>query len=249
MKRLRFYFDHSLVGYFLRRAKEKWIIPLEDVACFNYHGVNLRLDCLPKEMQQVIRAGSYECSEIDILPGFISSEDKVLEIGGAIGFIGLYCRKIIGVHDLVSVEPNPKTLAFLRHNYELNGLSPSVIEAAMAVSDGPVKLQISDMFWCDSLFLKDGMPESNVITVEGLSFLSIVQRSGIQFNTLIIDIEGGEQYLQIDQLPNSVSKVLIEIHPDLIGVRQAYKVLESLIRSGFEVQNRFLNAWALKRNI
>jgi len=173
----------------------------------------------------------------------------VLEIGGAIGFIGLYCRKIVGVKSLISVEPNPKTLSYLRRNYELNGFTPSIIEAALAITDGPVQFQTSDMFWADSLISKTDILTLKTITVEGLSFTSIVKRAGIQFNTLIIDIEGAEQYLPLDLLPDYVTKVLIEIHPDMIGIPQAYNVLETLIRLGFNVQGHCLNAWSLKRNM
>jgi FkbM family methyltransferase len=200
-------------------------------------------------MQEIICRGAYEISEMKILPGFISSKDTVLEIGGAIGFIGLYCRKVVGVKDCVSVEPNPTTLRYLRRNYDLNGFKPSVIEAALSETDGPVPFQTSDMFWVDSLLSRSDAPATKTITVEGLSFASIVKRAGIHFNTVIIDIEGGEQFLPIQLLPASVEKVLIEIHPELIGPRQAYKVIESLVRSGFEMQDHFANAWALKRTL
>jgi FkbM family methyltransferase len=246
MNTLSFYFDHSLLGYFFQRTKKRWFTP--PAAQVNHYGVNLQVDCLPKEMQEVIHFGDYEGAEMKILPGFISSEDKILEIGGAIGFIGLYCRKIVGVKDLISVEPNPKTLSYLRQNYELNGFTPSIIEAAMTAIDGPVQFQTSDMFWSDSLIPKPGTVATQIITVEGLSFANILKRAGVQFNTLIIDIEGGEQYLSLNLLPGHVTKVLIEIHPDIIGVRQAYNILEILICSGFKVQGHYWNAWALKRS-
>ena len=201
-------------------------------------------------MQEVVRLGHYENHELHILRELISSEDKVLEIGGAIGFIGLYCQKIVGVKQLVSVEPNPKTLSYLRQNYNLNGLKPSVIEAALAVTDGPIQFQVSDMFWTDSLISQGGATtntSAQLITVEGLSFETIIKRAGIQFNVLIIDIEGGEQHFPVEAIPHYVDKVLIELHPDAIGFRAAYKVLEALIRSGFELQNSALHAWSLKR--
>jgi FkbM family methyltransferase len=244
MSRIRFYFDHSLAGYFLRRAREKWFTrPPQRV---NHHGVTLQVDCLPQEMQGILLAGRYECAEVALIPGFITAEDKVLEIGGAIGFLGLYCRKIAGVKEFVSVEPNPKTIAYLRSNYELNGIKPVLIEAALAAADGPVQLQISNLFWTDSLVSKADQSTGQPITVAGLSFASLVERAGLQFNTLIIDIEGGEKYIAFSDLPEAVTKVLIEIHPEIIGM-EAYKVLETLIRSGFSVQGHSWNTWSLQR--
>jgi FkbM family methyltransferase len=245
MKRLIFYYNHSLFGYFIRRVKEKWFTPIPSQV--NHFGVKLQVDCLPKGMQEVLRAGNYESSEMKILPEFVSSDDKVLEIGGAIGFIGLYCRKMVGIKDLVSVEPNPKTISYLRRNYELNGFTPSIIEGALSVTDGPVQLQTSDIFWADSLVLKASTPTDQIITVDGFSFASIIKRTSFQFNVLIIDIEGAEQFLPVENIPHFVAKVLIEIHPEIIGVRHAYKILEFLLRSGFVVECHYFNAWALRR--
>lgn len=255
MNRLRFYYNHSLIGYFFRRSKEKWFTPPPlppppPSAQTNHSGIILQVDCLPAGMQEVVRLGHYERHELHILRELISPEDKVLEIGGAIGFIGLYCRKIIGVKELVSVEPNPKTLAYLRHNYALNDLKPSVIEAALTIADGPIQFQVSEMFWTDSLAPQNPTATDasvQLITVAGLSFQSLIQRAGIQFNTLIIDIEGGEEHFPVEGIPDYVTKVLIELHPDAIGFRPAYQILERLIRSGFDIQNGALHAWALKR--
>jgi FkbM family methyltransferase len=249
MNRLQFYFEHSLAGFFCRRAKEKWFTPPPSMrpTQLDYHGVLLQLDCLPEGMQNVLLAGGYEAPEVKILPTLISSSDRVLEIGAAIGFVGLFCRKVIKVNQLVSVEPNPKTLVYLRRNYELNGLEPTVIEAALAVTDGPVSFHVTDMFWTDSLISSSVTTDSKPITVHGLTFKSLVETSGIKFNAMIIDVEGGEQFLPINFIPDDFNKILIEIHPDIIGMRPAYNVLEALMRSGFQVQNHNHNTWALVR--
>src|SRR5450631_3573581 len=101
MNNLRFYFEHSLIGYSLRRAKQKWFTSIP--AQVNHYGVSLQVDCLSEGMQKMILYGNYEFPEIKVLPSLISSSDQVLEIGAAIGFVGLYCRKISKVKDLVSV--------------------------------------------------------------------------------------------------------------------------------------------------
>lgn len=245
MINLKFYYEHSLLGYFLRRAKEKWFIRLPKQ--FNLSGVELRLDCLPREMQKVVFSGVYECSEIKAIGGFLTKEDKVLEIGGAIGFVGLYCRKVAGVGELVSVEPNPTTISYLRRNYELNGLVPTVVEGALAATDGPVQFQTSDLFYGDSLAATRNQAGSKMITVEGVSFATLVRRVGLAFTTLIIDIEGGEQFLPVSQIPDHVTKVIIELHPEFIGAPAAFRVLGDLMRAGFDVQSQYSNVWALQR--
>ncbi|MGC9942574.1 MAG: FkbM family methyltransferase [Verrucomicrobiota bacterium] len=245
MHSLQYYYEHSLVRHFCRRAKEKW---LPYPARCDFHGVTIQMDVLPRGMQQLLLDGNYEKDELILVPDLVTASDQVMEIGAAIGLVGLYCRKIIKVRNLVSVEPNPKTIANLRRNYELNGLTPNIIEAALTQRDGPVPFHTADMFWGDSLISVTGNGNQKTITVEGQTFPSLVRRAGFEFNTLIIDIEGAEQYIAIDSIPDHVNKILVEIHPNVIGVRKAYGVLESLIRSGFVVGGRSENCWSLVRN-
>jgi FkbM family methyltransferase len=245
MRSLQYYYEHSLVGHFCRRAREKW---LPYPAKCDFHGVTLQMDCLPRGMQQILLDGEYEKDELIILPELVTATDQVMEIGAAIGLVGLYCRKVIKVKNLVSVEPNPKTIANLCRNYELNGLKPNIIEAALTEADGPVPFHTADLFWGDSLISVTGNGKQTTITVEGLSFPSLVRRAGFEFNVLIVDIEGAEQYIPISSIPGHVNKILIEIHPNVIGVRKAYGVLESLIHAGFIVQGQSKNCWSLVRS-
>ena len=256
MSRIRFYFDHSLIGYFSRRAKEKWFsspVPAEPpkplAEDIEYHGVKIKIGCLPKEMQKVFEGDYYETSEINLLTKFVSAGDRVLEIGAALGFVGLYCRKVLKVDKLVSVEPNPRTIAYLKKNYELNGLEPVLICAALAEHDGPVQLQVSDMFWEDSLASKNDGTAGECISVEGLSFEGLVRRANFSFNTLVIDCEGAEQFIPFKTIPDGIEKVVIELHPQMIGARAAYKVLADLIRLGFDVQGQDNYVWALSRTV
>jgi FkbM family methyltransferase len=231
MNRFEFYYKHSLLAFFIQRAQAKWFPP----AKLDVEGVTLQLDCLPAQMRYVILSGAYECNEMTILPSFIQESDQVLEIGSAIGFLGLYCQKVLKVKRLVGVEPNPVTLEYLRRNYALNNIKPNIIEAAIAAKDGPVTFHTTDMFWTDSLATQSNNPSPKHITVEGLSFTSILRRAGPGFNTLIIDVEGAEEYIPFDSIPSEVNKILIEIHPEVTGGRKAFGILEILIRSGFTI--------------
>jgi FkbM family methyltransferase len=247
MNRLRFYYHHSLAAYFIRRAKEKWLLKYSP-AQLELSGVTLQLDCLPEGMRNVLLAGYYEAAEMTILPSLISADDQVLEIGSAIGFLGLYCQKVLKIKTFVGVEPNPVTLGYLRKNYALNGITPRVIEAAIAGSDGSISFKTSEMFWVDSLLERPDSSAPKAITVEGLTFASILKRAGAGFNALIIDVEGGEQYIPFDSLPATINKVLVEIHPQILGSRKAYGILEALICSGFRIKNHQHDSWGLIRD-
>jgi FkbM family methyltransferase len=243
----RFYFEKSLIGYFFNRFRRNWNVDDDFPSVFEYHGVRIDLSILPAGMRSVILSGNYELPEIQLVTGFIEPKDRILEIGSALGFVGLHCKVVVGVSEVICVEPNPKTLVYLERNYELNGMMPTVVSAALSSSNGPLKFYVSDMFWCDSSNKREDVSNPREISVDGLTFEAIVKKTRSDFNTLIIDIEGGEQYLPLDEIPTSVDKILIELHPEVIGNRPSYLILETLIRSGFHVHGRAHNTWALKR--
>ena len=246
MNSWRFYFHHSLIGYFYKRIREKYF-PAAVPKQIKYKNVILSLESLHPSMQSVILAGNYEACESHLLPMLISPSDTILEIGGAIGFISLFCVKNLGITNIITVEPNPKTAAQLEANFTINGVTPHLIEGALAPTDGPMQFKTSDMFWSDSLCSSETSESDNYITVQGITFQSLVKQAGIEFNVLIMDVEGAEKFLPLSDIPKHVDKILIEIHPRMIGVREAYNVLESLIHLGFHINGHAGDVWALKR--
>ncbi len=73
----------------------------------------------------------YECNDARLCRRFISPSDRVLELGTAIGFLALYCRKIIGVEQITLVEANPNLLPLIAENFALNELEvPQLLNVA-----------------------------------------------------------------------------------------------------------------------
>jgi hypothetical protein len=54
-------------------------------------------------------------------------------------------------------------------------------------------------------------------------------------NTLIIDIEGAEQFIDFQRVPEEISKIIIELHPGVMGQEVMYNIVATLIRLGFRV--------------
>lgn len=233
----------------LRGSSPKDTAVQDPIREIDYHGVTLHIENLPAEMRQKIVKGAYETNEIMLLPNLISTEDKVLEIGSAIGFISLYCKKVLGVKTLVTVEANPETIKHLKRNYELNDASPNLIAAALSPEDRTIDFFVSPMFWTDSLVSNSSNNKKTAIKVRGVTFESLINNCGINPTAIIIDIEGAEQYITLDHIPPTVSKILIETHAKFIGIRKAYSVLENLIKRGFWIEGHVANCWALKRSI
>ena len=139
----------SLWNDFRLRWYFKFTLPAKTRALL--HGVNLDISMLSPMMKNNILEGRYEYQERKLANRCLKPQDVVLELGGAIGFIGLFCRKVIGVAHHLTVEANPKTIELLKRNYRLNDMTPDVVHAAAAAADGEITLDVGGEFWENSV--------------------------------------------------------------------------------------------------
>lgn len=70
---------------------------------------------------------------------------RIVDLGGHVGFFGLYMRGLFPTANVVSFEPDPRNAVVLRHCVEANGLAETwrVIEACAATSDGTAEFSSS----------------------------------------------------------------------------------------------------------
>ncbi len=208
-------------------------------------GIRLDVSRLSPLMKNHIRTSRYEVQERLLAQRHLTRDDVVLELGGAIGFIGLFCRKVIGVRLHLSVEANPGTLEELKRNYALNGLKPNVIHAAAAAQDGVLELDVGGEFWENSLVSAEGAAKT--ITVPARSLRSLVEAMPEAPTVLICDIEGAEAYLDFQSLPGSVRKIIIELHPSVTGEAAVARILGEFGALGFRQIGREGDTWMLAR--
>src|ERR1041384_4020964 len=131
-------FEKSLVHYLLQefevRYRFKYVLPkLQEITL---EGLKFDVAGLSCKIRNRLLSGAYESQEKEMCLDFLNGKDSVLEIGGAIGFIGLICQKKIGIRKYWTFEANPTTYEILKRNYELNGLAPRVWNMALAHADG-----------------------------------------------------------------------------------------------------------------
>ena len=211
------------------------------------HGVRLDLRDISFQMKKALTAGKYEEAEILLCGQVLAPEDKVIEIGSAIGFLGLFAVKRLGLSPFFSVEANPATARILTGNYALNGVNPSLLVAALADHDQPVQLTVTEDFWANSISTNLRETPGETVTVSGYRLESIFAKAPFPPNTLIVDVEGAETCLQSETIPQSVKKLIIEMHPAIIGTTKTFEILKHLLNQGFEVKATFDTSYALIR--
>ena len=238
MRTLKFLFSKTLLSYLwqeaLVRYRFKYVLP--KITETQLDGIRLDMSKLSLRVRNRLLMGIYEAHEKQLCHEFLTSKDSVLEIGGAIGFIGLFCQKKIGIKDYSIFEANPDTLAILRANYELNGLRPAAWNLALAPFDGEVDLEVASDFWENSIVPRGaGANVGNTVRVPCAVFSSMIRHVSHPFNVLIIDVEGAEQFIDLDDIPEEVNKVIIELHPTALGPATTYQLIAGLMQRGFQV--------------
>jgi len=197
-------------------------------------GVKLDVSTLSPVMKNNLLEGRYEVQERTLAQEFLTAEDAVLEVGGAIGFIGLFCQTRLGISRYTTVEANPGTVEMLKRNYVLNGRTPAVLNLALAAEDGEVTLNIGNEFWENSLVA--GANSGRSVRVPAASLETLTRRLGYAPTALIIDIEGAEQFVNFAQVPRSVRKIIMELHPHVTGFAKTYQIIADLLGLGFHVE-------------
>jgi FkbM family methyltransferase len=215
------------------RTRWRFKFTLPGIKRVTLEGIQLEVTALSPLMKNNLLLGRYEVQERRLAQYALTAGDAVLEIGGAIGFIGLFCQLRLGITRYTTVEANPHTAALLRKNYELNGRSPALWNLALAGEDGEITLNIGGEFWENSVV--KAASGGQTVRVPAASLATLVGRLDYPPTALIMDIEGAEQYVDFRQLPASVKKIIMELHPHLSGHAQTYRIVADLVNLGFQV--------------
>jgi FkbM family methyltransferase len=189
-----------------------------------------------QNIQNAILEGTYEGSERGVLPYLLEQGDRVLEVGSAIGVLGLTSASIIGAENVIGFEANPKLVADAKQNFALNNVDISVNAAVLQnriIWGGPgshLPFYVTEEFWGSSLQNPSGAVE--VIQVPTLCFEE--QIAAFRANVLVCDIEGGEIELLEQADLTGIDKILMEIHY-WAGRESVNRLLRKLIMTGFSI--------------
>jgi FkbM family methyltransferase len=179
-------------------------------------GVVLPLDRqISPALRRRILTGTYESHELTIVKDTLESTDTVLECGAGIGLLATYCARQLGSDRVTTFEANPQLHALISHTFQLNAVSPRLIIGAIGASHGYADFFIRYNFWASSSHVGRAKGSKQTITVPVCPLHDAVVRCKPTY--LFIDIEGAEADLAgCSDLPG-VTKLMAEVHPELIG--------------------------------
>lgn len=203
-------------------------------------GIRIRLGShLSARMARELVFGAYEVPERKLLANAIQPNDVVLELGAGLGVIATFCAlRTDGTH-VHCYEANPALIPVIEETFRLNGCNASLHNAVLGHTAGQMEFFIEHDFWSSSTVRRSASSKRILVTVE--NFSQVVET--LAPTLLIIDIEGGEASLldEFSHLPNSVQRVLIELHPQVIGPETVSKIRNTFVAAGFSPVEQLAN--------
>jgi FkbM family methyltransferase len=203
--------------------------------------VPIRGSLLSPRMRRHLMRGGYERAERKLLSRLIQPGDSVIELGASMGIVSSLLAKKVGLSgEVVAVEPNHLLHPHFERQLAVNGVQATLVRVlGCPLWDGPVPEEVSRQKFAaveNSLSGRAAGAEGDA--VPWLTLKEIAARAKIAAPTaIVIDVEGGEQVWcdHAPGFPESVRKIIVEIHPHLIGEVESGGCVQALVREGFSI--------------
>ena len=171
----------------------------------------------------------YEGDEMKLISRYLESDDSVLELGGCLGVIScLINKKLNKPKNHVVFEISPINFEYLKKNKLANGCKFKCVNGLISLNND-VFFDESNNFLSGKKDNSNGKRVQNIINPNNLSIFNI------QFNVLVMDIEGGEIDIlnEINLAP--FNKIIYENHLShgFISKKEFDLIEEKLVNCGF----------------
>jgi FkbM family methyltransferase len=168
---------------------------------------------------------TYELPERTLAKRYLPPTARVLELGGCIGVVSCTINRILterAAH--VVVEANPHLIPVLTQNRHVNGAGFKIEQCVVSRKSSALLSIAANM---DSSRLGE-----NGVPIKTMKLEELEHRYGMAFDTLVMDIEGGEAEFITENLHlfPQFDLVMLEFHPVVLGEDRVAS-LRSLLRA------------------
>ncbi|WP_422350099.1 FkbM family methyltransferase [Flagellimonas sp.] len=180
----------------------------------------------------------YEEEEAKYLSKYLSPNAKVLELGSCLGYVSCLVNNILAQKDQhVALEANPNLIPWIEKNREVN-------DCQFHLENSIVSPTESNTFYIHKLIVGGSTKRETPVKTEikGLTITQLKEKYNIDFDTLVMDIEGGELSLlrNFKQEISGFKHIFFEIHPfaGILTEEEAQECEEILKEIGFNLKIR-----------
>lgn len=195
---------------------------------------------ISRRHKSILAFGLHEIEERILIKKWLPRQHSVIELGGGLGVISCLTNRKLqdGVKHIV-VEANPYMLPVLERNRDLNRCSFNVINKAISNAGTEIMLPIDPSFVGSNVA---AVGESiGSMMVPTVTLKSLVDSEGIDKFSLIADIEGAEDAVICEDLPQLGDRVrfaMFELHPYVLGADRTEYLMKRMEEMGFILQER-----------
>ena len=187
---------------------------------------------MSKRMLSVIREGYYERDEVSLLPPILQEGERIVELGGGLGYVSAVAALSKKVEQITVYEANPDLIPLIERTHELNGVKSKIVNAVvMPTADKPsIPFYVREDFWASSL-----SPEpwgyDKIVDVPVVTFDEMLRETNPTM--LIVDIEGGEVDLFNNVKLTGLRKIFMEVHQGVVGRAGMLRLFEFMSHRDF----------------
>jgi FkbM family methyltransferase len=130
-----------------------------------------------------------------IIKEYVNVGDVVYDIGANIGYVSLSLARRVGASgSVVAFEPVPQTIALLRRNLQINGITNiQALEIAASDRRGKATMRVTENSSTASLIWHRNDPSANEVQIETISIDELVESGRLSTPSFVkIDVEGAE---------------------------------------------------------
>jgi FkbM family methyltransferase len=212
------------------RNLRKGIRRLFNAKTINLDGIVVSTEAgtISKQVRNGLFKETYEEPERVLIHEALRSGDRVLEIGGGIGFVSLLCAKICGAQNVLTYEANPAMVKTIQRNYALNGLTPRLRSKAITARDREVTFFVNDNIISSSLHERK---EGRAQTVPADPLDEVIAEW--KPTAVVMDVEGAETSILPASRLDGVKKLILELHPHIVSDAVIADMKSHLQKLGF----------------
>jgi FkbM family methyltransferase len=185
---------------------------------------------------------TYELPERQLVRKHLPREARVLELGGCIGVVSCLINSLLqSSRSHVVVEANPFLIPFLSGNRDLNSATFSIEQCVVSRSHNATLVIAANM---------DGSKiGGSGLAVPTRTLEYIESKYGLNFDALVMDIEGAENDFirENREALQRMEFILVEFHPSVIGETEVSILRGILIECGLQKVDQKLTTEVYQR--
>ena len=185
--------------------------------------------------------GGYEWRERALIRGLLRPDDRVLDLGTAVGIVAMAAADIVGADNVVTYDANPLMTADATRNFVYNRKGSIRARTGVLVNrtrfakmPPRVDFFVSRDFWASRLAGGPNVPD--IIETIAVPTMCLEDEIAAHRATVITcDIEGGEAELFRDADLTGIRLLMMELHPGWAGQDAMDAMIRYLITRGFNI--------------